>query len=61
MTVFGDSGESFTVSSQFHNDHNYESHHTKGEPWNSFMKAAAPTFQKRPHPSPPIKIFLKCN
>ena len=39
---------------------NYRSHdkslkfplyHTKGEPWNSLMKAAAKTIQKLPHPS----------
>ncbi len=36
------------VSSQFHIVYTYESHHTKGEPWNYPMKAAAQTFQKRP-------------
>ena len=50
---FGDSGGSATVSSQFHIAHTYESHHTKAEPWNSHLKAAALIFQKRPHtPSP---------
>ena len=33
-----------------------ESHHTKAEPWNYPMKAAASTFQKRPHPPPPLAV-----
>ena len=36
----GDSGSggSPIVSSQFHNVYTYDSHCTKGEPWNSNMK-----------------------
>ena len=46
----GDGGYSASVSSQLHIDLTYESHHTKGNPCNSLMKAVAPTFQKWPHP-----------
>ncbi len=56
---FGDCEGSATVSSQLHTvQTTYESHHTKGEPWNSFMKTAAPTFHKRAHPLPPLNIML---
>ncbi len=41
---FGVSGVYTTVSSQFHIDHTYGSHHTQREPWKSALKAAAPTF-----------------
>ena len=57
MAVFGDSGGTAAVSSQFHVLFTpYESHNTKGETLgtNSLMKAAVPTFQKRPHPPPPL-------
>ncbi len=37
MVVFGGSA---AVSSHFHIVHTYGSHHTKGEPLNSLMKAA---------------------
>ncbi len=36
MTVFGGSGDSTAVSSHIYA---YDSHYTKGEPWNSLMKA----------------------
>ncbi len=47
MVGFGGNSGSAAVSSQLHIVHTYESRHSKGEPWNSIMKAAAPTFQKR--------------
>ena len=50
----GGFGGSATVSSQLHTIHAYESHHTKEELWNSLMKAAAPTFRKRPHLPPSL-------
>ncbi len=46
---FGGSVGFAAVFSYFH----LESHHTKGEPWNSLMMAAAQTFQKRLLPPPP--------
>ena len=51
------SGVSAAVSS--HIVHIYESHHTKGETWNSLLKAVAPLLQKRPHPPPPLQKFLE--
>ena len=42
--VFGSSCGSGVVSTQFHIVHTYNSHHTKGEAWNSHMKSAAPTY-----------------
>ena len=39
-------GGSAAVSSHLLIVHTYEFYHNKGEPWNSLMKAAAPTFQK---------------
>ena len=42
MAVFGSSGGS--ISSQLHIVHTYDSHHTKGEPWNSLMKTVTPSF-----------------
>ncbi len=41
---FGDGGRSAAVSSYFNIVHNYVSHHTKGEPWNSLMKDVTPKF-----------------
>ncbi len=41
MSVFGGSGGFIDVSSQFYIVYTYDSHHTKGEPWKSFMKAVA--------------------
>ncbi len=56
----GDGGFRHAVSSQFHNVHAYDSHHTKGEPWNSPMKKEAvlhqdyKTYHNRPAPPPLI-------
>ena len=65
MTVDGGSGGSAAVSSQLHIVYTYESHHIKGEPWNSLKKTAASTLQKRPHPLPPPfyhkKVQKTCN
>ena len=36
----------FRSFSQFHIVHTYNSHHTKEEPWNSLMKAAAPRYRQ---------------
>ena len=63
MVIFGGSGGSATVSSQFDIVQTYDSHHTQEEPWNSILKAAAPTchtgrFQYRPHPHPLPLYFL---
>ncbi len=55
MALFGGCGGSAAGCSQLHIVHTYESYHTKGEPWNSLMKAAAATLQKRPHPPPTQK------
>ena len=44
----------------------YESRHTKGEPWNSIMKAAAPTYRQvpkttaSPPPYPSLFSYLFC-
>ncbi len=64
-------------SSKFHIIHTYESHHTKGEPWNSLMKAVTPSYRKvlkaiasahQPHYPFPLKTLVcmllylrKCN
>ncbi len=36
------SGDSVAVSSQFYIVHTYDSHHNKGEPWDSLLKAITP-------------------
>ena len=53
MTVLGGCVGTADVSSQLHIVH------TRGEPWNSFMKAAAQTFKKREHRSTPAKFNIK--
>ena len=45
IAFFCDYRGSAAASSQLQIVHTYGSHHTKGELWNSLMKAAAPTFQ----------------
>ncbi len=37
---------------QLHFVNTYESHHTKGETWNSLTETAASTLQKRLYPPP---------
>ena len=55
-SVFGGSAD---VSSQLNIIHTYQSHPTKKEPWNSIMKAAAPTYRLVPKTtaSAPSLIF----
>ena len=48
MVIFGGSGGSATVSSQFDIVQTYDSHHTQEEPWNSILKDAAPTYRQIP-------------
>ncbi len=57
MAVFGGNGGYDTVSSviYYSSYYTYESYHSKEEPWNSFMNAAASIFPKRPHPPPPLE------
>ncbi len=55
----GDSDGPTAISSQLHTVHTYESHHTKGEHLNSLIKAAVPTFHKRPHLTPTLKVKRK--
>ena len=48
----------FSATAAFSIVHTYESHLTKGEPWNYPVNAAAQTIQKRPNPPlprPPLK------
>ena len=46
MLVFVDSGCYAAVSSQFHLVHTFDSHHTKGEPLNSLLKAFTPSYRQ---------------
>ncbi len=61
MAVFGGCGSFAAAFSLLHFGYTYEFHHTKGKPWNSLIKAAAPTFKKTTASAPTSKILWNCN